>query len=387
MLLDTLATPALLLDRSRLFQNLDAMQATADANEVALRPHGKTHKCTALAHEQMNRGAVGLTVSTLAEAEAFAAAGLDDLRIAYPVVGEERYARVLGLMDDATVSFCVDTEAGIRQASAFFADAERPVDVLLEIDVGHGRCGVPWDRAPVADRAQQIADAPGLRFTGILTHAGQAYRDPQGDESIADALQRVATSERDRMLDVAVRLRDAGIPGVNAETFTISIGSTPTMAHFVNTEREGFRITEIRPGNYVTYDAMQVALGSAALDDCALTVYSTVVSKRRDPSGAERLYIDAGKKVLTTDTGAAGDTYGTVLYSARYMRPHPHAVITALSEEHGWLRVPGGATYGVGDRLRLVPNHACVTFATQSQVHVVDDGEITDTWAIDARGW
>jgi len=387
MLLDALATPALLLDRGRLTRNLDRMQSTADANDVALRPHGKTHKCPALAREQMAHGATGLTVATLAEAEAFSAAGIDDIRIAYPVIGDERLTRVLALMDDATVSFCVDTKAGIEQASAFFANADRVADVLLEIDVGHGRCGVPWESADVVARAQQIANADGLRLTGILTHAGQAYHGPQDGETPTEALRRVATNERDRMLDVAVRLARASVPGVTPETFTISIGSTPTMAQFENAERNDFCITEIRPGNYVVNDAMQVALGSAALDDCALTVYSTVVSKRRDASGVERLYIDAGKKVLTTDTGAAGDSYGTVLYNARYMREHPHATVTGLSEEHGWLRVPGGATHGVGDRLRLVPNHACVTMATQSQVHVVDDGEVVDTWSIDARGW
>lgn len=387
MLIDALATPSLLLDRSRLTRNLTRMQSTADAHDVALRPHGKTHKCSALAREQVAQGAVGLTVATLAEAEAFAEAGIRDLCIAYPVVGEARYTRVLSLMASTNVSFCVDTEAGIRQASAFFANAERPASVLLEIDVGHGRCGVPWNRTTVVDRARQIADAPGLRLAGILTHAGQAYHGPNDGETPEAALRRVAQHERDRMLDVAVRLAEADVPGVVAEDFTISVGSTPTLSQFENATREGFRITEIRPGNYVVNDAMQVALGAASLDDCALTVYSTVVSKRRNPSGGERLYIDAGKKVLTTDTGAAGDTYGTVLYNARYMRPHPHAVVTGLSEEHGWMRVPGGATHGVGDRLRLVPNHACVTLATQSQVHVVDAGEVVETWAIDARGW
>ena len=387
MLLDTLSTPRLLLDRDRLTRNLRRMQATADDNDVALRPHGKTHKCSALAHEQMEHGAVGLTVATLAEAEAFADAGLQDLCIAYPVVGDDRYKRVQALMDTATVSFCVDTAAGITQADAFFTAASRPADVLLEIDVGHGRCGVPWQDDAVVARAQQIANADGLRLIGILTHAGQAYHGPTDGESSLAALQRVAQAERDRMLDVAVRLSEANVPGVDPETFTISIGSTPTMTQFENAERAGFRITEIRPGNYVMNDAMQVALGAADLDDCALTVYSTVISKRRNTSGVERMYIDAGKKVLTTDTGAAGDTYGTILYNARYMREHPHATITGLSEEHGWVRVPGGATHGVGDRLRLVPNHACVTMATQSEVHVVDTGEVVDTWAIDARGW
>lgn len=385
MLIDDLSTPALLVDADRLSRNLDRMQAKADENDAALRPHGKTHKSPALARRQIDRGAIGLTVATLPEAEAFAEAGVGDIRVAYPVVGRERYERLLALTETATVSFTVDTEAGIRQASRFFGDAGTTMDVLLEVDVGHGRCGVPWDAEKETIRlAETISDAPGLNLTGILTHAGQAYHGPQDGESKADALRRAGREERDRMLEVAVRLDEAGCEGVHPDTFEVSIGSTPSLTHFENAEREGFRITEIRPGNYVFNDAMQVDLASAELDDCALSVYTTVVSKRRDPSGTERVYVDAGKKVVTTDQGPGMDRYGTVLYNARYMRAHPHAVVTDLSEEHGWMRVPGGATFGVGDRLRIVPNHACVTVATQESLYVVDGDEVVETWDVAA---
>jgi len=385
MLIDDLSTPALLVDDDRLNRNLDRMQAKADANDVALRPHGKTHKSPALARRQIDRGAVGLTVATLPEAEAFAEAGVDDIRIAYPVIGEERYERLLAVAETATVSFTVDTEAGIRQASRFFDDAGATVDVLLEIDVGHGRCGVPWDAEEETIRlAETITDAPGLDLAGILTHAGQAYHGPHNGESKTEALRRAGREERERMLEVAARLDAAGVEGVNPDAFEISIGSTPSLTHFENAERDGFQITEIRPGNYVFNDAMQVDLASAELDDCALSVYTTVVSKRRDPSGTERVYVDAGKKVVTTDQGPGMERYGTVLYNARYMRPHPHAVVTGLSEEHGWMRVPGGATFSVGDRLRIVPNHACVTVATQENLYVTDGDEVTETWSVDA---
>jgi len=352
---------------------------------VVLRPHGKTHKSPALARRQIDRGAIGLTVATLPEAEAFAEAGVDDIRIAYPVIGEERYERLLAVAETATVSFTVDTEAGIRQASRFFDDAGATVDVLLEIDVGHGRCGVPWDAEEETIRlAETITDAPGLDLAGILTHAGQAYHGPHNGESKTEALRRAGREERERMLEVAARLDAAGVEGVNPDAFEISIGSTPSLTHFENAERDGFQITEIRPGNYVFNDAMQVDLASAELDDCALSVYTTVVSKRRDPSGTERVYVDAGKKVVTTDQGPGMERYGTVLYNARYMRPHPHAVVTGLSEEHGWMRVPGGATFGVGDRLRIVPNHACVTVATQENLYVTDGDEVTETWSVAA---
>jgi len=387
MLIDDLSTPCLLVDRGRLARNLQAMQTLADTNDVALRPHVKTHKSTALAQRQLDEGAVGVTVATMAEAETFAAAGVERIRVAYPVVGAAKHERLHALRDAAEVSFTVDTREGADQAGAFYAETGSPADVLMEVDTGHGRCGVPWDDRDVVPLAQHIASTDGLRLVGILTHAGHAYHGPQDEETAEAALCRASREERDRMLDVAVRLAEADVPGVAPESFEISIGSTPTMACFANAEREGFRITEIRPGNYVFYDTIQVDLDAADLDDCALTVYSTVVSKRRDPSGVERAYLDAGKKVMTTDTAPTSEGYGTVLYNATFMRPHPHAVITGLSEEHGWMRIPGGATFGVGNRLRVVPNHACVTVATQRELHVVDGEEVVATWPVDARGW
>ena len=385
--IDDLATPCLLVDEGRLQRNIAQMQAKAAANDVVLRPHTKTHKSVAIAQRQQAAGASGLTVAKVGEAEVFAAAGFGDLCIAYPVVGTSKHTRLAALRDEgAQVSFCVDTIAGADAAAAFYAARNQSADVLMEVDVGHGRCGVPWDGDAAVTLARHITEQPGLRLTGILTHAGQGYHGPSDGETPAEALQRAAHAERDRMLAVATRLRDAGIPGAMPGDFTISIGSTPTMAAFENRTADGFRITEIRPGNYVFHDSMQVGLGAASLDQCALTVLTTVVSKRRNDAGAERLYLDAGKKVVTADTGYGATGYGTLLYNAVAMRPHPHATITGLSEEHGWVRVPGSATLGVGDRVRFVPNHACVTVNTQDELHLVDANEGIDTLPVDARG-
>jgi len=387
MPLDALSTPALLIEQSRLQKNLAAMQELADANEVTLRPHAKTHKSVAVARRQRERGAKGLTVATVAEAETFVDAGIDDVRVAYPVTGRDKHERLQALRAATTISFTVDTPAGAEQASTVYAEADDPVDVLMEVDVGHGRCGVHWaDEEAATALARHVASLPGLRLTGILTHAGQAYDGPSDGETKTDALRRVARHERDRVLSVASTLVEAEDVGVTPETFEISVGSTPSMAAFENAERDGFRATEIRPGNYVMHDAMQVALGAASLDDCALTVLTTVVSRRRSGSGAERLYLDAGKKVLTTDTGYGTDGYGVLLYNAQHMRRHPHARITQLSEEHGWVKVPGGAAFGVGDRVRLVPNHACVVAGMADELHLVDGQDVTGTLNVDARG-
>lgn len=384
MFVDELPTPCLLVEQSRLERNLTRMQQVADANGVALRPHAKTHKSIVIARRQQAHGARGLTVAKVGEADVFVGAGIDDVRLAYPVVGRDKHERLLRLMDRARVSFCVDTVDGARAASSFYAAHDVVANVLLEVDTGHGRCGVAWNAARSLRTAQQIDELPGLRLVGILTHAGHAYHGPQEGETPEAALARVAAEERDRMLAFAVRLGEAGL--ADPETFEISIGSTPTMAAFENAERGGFRITEIRPGNYVYYDAMQVSLGAATLDDCALTVEATVVSRHRDRSGQDRLYLDAGKKVLTADTGALTEGYGIILYNPADMVPHPHARLTGLSEEHGWVTVPGGATFGVGDRVRIVPNHACVTVHTQDTFYLVDDGEVVDELPVDARG-
>ncbi|PEN13129.1 metal-activated pyridoxal enzyme [Longibacter salinarum] len=383
MLIDDLTTPAVLVDAQRLDRNISRMQAKASDNHASLRPHIKTHKSVDIAQLQVDQGAHGLTVATIDEAETFVHAGFSDIRVAYPVIGNDKYERLLNLMDDARISFCVDTPAGVKQASSFFADAGREVEVLMEVDVGHGRCGVPFGKPDEAIQlAKQIVNAPGLQFAGLLTHAGQGYHGPRDGETPEHALRRASLQERDRILDVAALLFDAGVSAIDRDTFEVSIGSTPTITYFENTERDGLTVTEIRPGNYVFHDAIQVGLGACPLDDCALTVLGTIVSKRRDDSGTERAYIDAGKKVVTTDKGARTDGYGIALYNATYMREHPHVDITGLSEEHGWLSIPGAATFGVGDRVRFVPNHACVTVATQHELVVVDDDEVIDRWPV-----
>ncbi|QXD17252.1 alanine racemase [Rhodocaloribacter litoris] len=386
MRLDDLSTPCVLVEHRRLERNLARMQALADAQGVALRPHVKTHKSVALARRQAALGARGLTVAKPGEAEVFVGAGFDDVRLAYTVVGEEKHARLLRLMERARISFCVDTLDGARAASAFYAAHGRRAEVLVEVDVGYGRCGVRWDHPESIRFVREVAALPGLRLAGLLTHAGHAYHGPRENETAEDALRRVGAEERDRMLAFAAALHEAGIPGVTPGTFELSIGSTPSLRFFENRTHAGFRITEIRPGNYVFHDAIQVGLGVAGLDACALTVLTTVVSKHRDATGQDRLYLDAGKKVFTSDVGYHTLGYGIPLYNARTMDPLPHARITGLSEEHAWVRVPGGATLRVGDRLRVIPNHACVVVNTQPLLYLVDGEDVLATWAVDAQG-
>ena len=379
MLVSDLPTPALLVDRARLQANLDAMQARAEVQGVALRPHVKTHKCVEIARLQRDRGARGVTVATVDEAEAFAAAGFDDVRLATPVVSPGKLERVAALAaSGARVSFTVDSVAGVRRAARSAPGAQ----VLVEIDPGYGRCGVAWDDAPALAVVADAVRESGLTLAGLLSHGGDAYGPPADGETPDDLRRRAMTDERDRVLAAAATLAAAGLLSPGAE---LSVGSTPGVTAFENRDAGGFRITEVRPGTYAFMDAMQVALGAARLQDCALVCVGTVLSKRRFDDGTERVITDAGKKVLTSDLRPGSDAFGTVLYSPRTMIAHPHAVVSGLSEEHGWVDTPGGAIWDVGDPVFVVPNHACVAVATRRQLYVVEGDEVTDTWDVVAR--
>ena len=385
MLVSDLPTPALLVDRARLHANLDAMQARADAQGVALRPHVKTHKSPAIARMQVERGARGLTVATVDEAEAFAEAGFDDLRLASPVVGPTKLERLAALAASGTrISFSVDSLEGVRRADRAFAGASQTAEVLIEVDTGYGRCGVEWDdRDALAELAAFVNASEALRLVGLLSHGGDAYGPAPDERSIEDHRRRVMDAERDRVLDAAAFLVAEG--ALDPAAAELSIGSTPGVTVFTNAERDGLTITEVRPGTYVFFDAMQVALGSARVQDCALVCVATVLSKTRFDDGTERDITDAGKKILTADTWPGHTAFGEVLYSPRTMIAHPHARVTALSEEHGWVDTPGGSIWDIGDPVFLVPNHACVAVATRSRLSLVDGDEVIETLDVVAR--
>ena len=391
MLVDDLATPALLVERRRLAANLAAMQARCTDAGVALRPHVKTHKSVAIARMQADAGAAGLTAAKPSEAAVFVAAGMADVFVAYPVAGVARLVEVRDLAARATaaggrLTVGVDTARGADALSAVMADAGIVLDVRLELDTGHGRCGVDArDPDAVAALARHVATLPGLRLAGVFTHEGHAYAGPVEGESPTEARRRVMHDAQTRLLAAADVAADAA--GISTDApFAVSMGSTPTATVFAPlASPRGRRVTELRPGNYVFGDAQQVALG-APLDACALTALATVVSRHARPLGQERVFLDAGRKVLTGDLGYGRHEYGLPLYNARTMREHPHLRLDGLSEEHLWVDVRGHATLDVGDRVRLVPNHACVAVATRDRLVMVDGDEVVGEIAVDARG-
>jgi D-serine deaminase-like pyridoxal phosphate-dependent protein len=331
---------------------------------------------------QRAAGAHGFAAAKPSEAEVFVDAGFQDVGLCYPTVGDERVRHVRRLAERARLWVGADSAEGVRALSAAFEGAALPLDVRLEVDTGYGRTGVRTAAEAVA-LGRLVAELPGLHLAGVFTHEGHAYAGPAEGETPEAALRRVMAQARERILDAAEALGAAGL--ADPAHFAVSVGSTPTAHVFDHAVRGAWRVTELRPGNYVFHDAQQVALGSARLEDCALTVLATVVAVHEKQLGQERVFLDAGKKVFTTDLGYARRDYAIPIYNARTMRPHPHLSLDGLSEEHGWVRVRGHATLAVGDRLRLVPNHACVCVHTQSRLFLVDGETVIEELPVDAR--
>ena len=359
MILDSIETPAVLVDLDVVERNVAAMAERARRAGVRLRPHAKTHKTVEIGRLQLAAGAEGLSVAKVGEAEVFAAAGFQDLFVAYPVVGEDKGRRLLALSDRARLAVGVDSPDGARTLHAVFQASGRRLDVLLKIDVGFHRVGVPPDQAVQA--AQSISTLSGLRLRGVFTHAGHAYLAGSPD-GVAD----IGRAEGSILVETAQRIRDAGI-----EIEEVSVGSTPTARHAMSVPG----VTECRPGNYVFHDASQVSLGVCAPEDCALTVLATVVSV----PAADRAVVDAGSKTLSSDPlRPSGPGHGFVL--GRRSR------IARLSEEHGVIEVLPGEGFRVGERVRILPNHACVVSNLHDRLLAVRGGRVEGELAVAARG-
>lgn len=371
MRLADLPTPQVLVDRARLIRNIDRVQTLASAAGLRLRPHAKTHKSPIIARWQIERGAVGICCAKVGEAEVFVAEGIEDVRLPYPV-HPSNADRLLALMERASISIIVDHPDVAHAWSDAMQRAGRTLDVLVKVDVGFHRCGIDPDRNPIAF-VQDVAGMRGLRLRGLLSHAGHGYHAASEAELCA-----IAEREAEILTRIRAQASASGIP-----LDEISVGATPTLRF--SARQAG--LTELRPGNYVYFDRTQVALGAATLDDCALTVIATVVSKPVD----DRIILDSGSKTLTNDqargiTKTAG--YGAVLEGdgEAPRRINESLTIERLSEEHATVRAGGGTRLKPGDRVRIVPNHSCVVSNLVDVVRLVEGDQVIDTLPVAARG-
>jgi D-serine deaminase-like pyridoxal phosphate-dependent protein len=349
-------TPALVLDLERLDTNIARMADRCWSLGVSLRPHLKTHKCVEIAERQRKAGARGVTVSTLQEAKVFADHGFHDITWAFPVI--------LSRLDEARhLAQRVRLSVTIDSVGAFDAleKAGDPFHVWLKIDCGYHRAGMDPRALETVALARRLAASRILKFDGLLTHSGHAYHGGSRGE-----IKRVAEQERRAVADLREKLAAEEIK-VEA-----SVGSTPAMS--VVESLDG--VTEARPGNYVFYDAMQVALGSCQVSDCAVTVLASVVSSQ---PGAKHCVVDAGALALSKDTGLGGET-GMGAIHADYEKGtlRRDAKVSGVSQEHGVV----SAHLPVGERVRILPNHSCLTAACFDEYHVVRGTEVVDRWKI-----
>lgn len=364
-----LPTPCLLLERAKLEANLTGMTERLRRHGVALRPHLKTAKSIDVARLALEANFGGIAVSTLNEASYFFGHGIRDITYAVglaPAKMDQVFAlRTAG----ADIGVIVDNAVAAR-AAAEAAPRSLGLKVLIEVDTGGGRGGVAPTSEELLEIGAKLDGAPGLELQGLLTHAGQAY----DCRSIA-AIAAVAEEERAGVAAAARRLRDAGLPCP-----VVSVGSTPTALQ----GRQFTDVTEVRAGVYMFMDLFQAGIGVCRLDDIAISVLTSVIGQRQSNN---RVFIDAGALALSLDRSTAaleGADAGYGLVCDERGRPLDGLSVAAVNQEHGF--VCGEAplpfeSVAVGARLRILPNHACMTAAMHSHYNVVDgEDEVAAVW-------
>ena len=356
-----LTTPAFLVDKAVMQRNCDRMRAKAAASKVIFRPHVKTHKVVEIGRMQHGGETGPITASTLAEVEHFAGAGFRDITYAVPIAPEklERAAGIAKRMERLNILIdSFDALEAIESSGFSF-------DVFLKVDCGYHRAGVNPDDPDSGVLARRIIDSKNVRFQGLLTHAGHSYHAMNVDEirTVANEETAALTRFRERVAPDALR----------------SVGSTPTASvvdRFTDCE-------EVRPGNYVFYDAFQSTIGSCRFEDVAVSVLTTVVGSYPERN---TIIVDAGALAMSKDTGPdhINPQFGFGIVCDPGLEPQTTMKVVALSQEHG--KIATLQPVAVGTKLRIVPNHSCLTAAMYDTYHVVSGRRVVAEWK-PVRGW
>ena len=356
-----LDTPALLIDLDRVEVNIAEMAEKARVAGVRLRPHTKTHKMVEIARMQIEAGADGITCAKLGEAEVWVENGFDDILIAYPLVGEAKLARLQALRERARIITSLDSVEVARGLGALGVASGKPVEVYVEVDTGHHRMGRPVGEPTVA-LVQELAAIEGITILGLLSHAGHAY----SAVTLEDRDQVVASAIED-MRSTQERCAELGI--VFDE---ISVGSTPG----ARAEMKRAGVTEVRPGTYVFNDTAMIYLGVASAETCAAHILTTVVARPTD----ERFVIDAGTKCFTSD-GMGRPGWIQVV-------GRPDLTMSFITEEHGVgaIDLSQGGSLSIGDKLLLIPPHACPVVNLFDMAYGHRQGEVTQELLVASRG-
>ena len=356
-----ISTPALTIDLDILERNLERMANYCREHGLGLRPHTKTHKTPEVAQMQLKRGAHGLTVAKVGEAEVMAAATDAEILVAFPIFGSEKLRRLATLARTRKILIGLDDESTAYEISRA-ADAQKSViGVLVEFDVGLRRCGLQSGAACV-ELASKIRAMPGLEFRGLMLYSGNVW----GSEEERRQITMQVSEQVDRVLRA---FAEARIP-----VEIVSGGSTP--GAFLSHQIKG--LTEIRPGTYVYNDLNTYYQGVCGLEDCAARIVTTVVST----AVPGRAMIDAGSKTLSSDLLSSGrrEGYGYVVEA-------PEAKLFKLNEEHGYIDTGASQRrFHVGDVLTVIPNHVCTCVNMHDEVFTVRNGEFLGSWHVAARG-
>ena len=357
-------TPAILIDRDIMMENLRFMQNKANQYNVNLRPHIKTHRMPALAKLQMQEGAYGITVAKVGEAEVMAEHGLYNIFIANEIVGFSKLERIRALNRKINIRIGVDSEYHIDQLEQVFHGEEKGIEVLIEFEVGENRSGVITDEQLI-HLANYIKSKKNVHLKGVFSHEGHSYKAKNAEECI-----KVSLESQERTVRAGNLVKKMGI-----DIDTISIGATPSLMH------GGIiaGVTEIRPGTYIFMDVGQ---GSAINDfsKCAATVLATVISKPTE----ERVVLDAGAKALTSQNRSEGicSTNGFGL-----IKNSDNIRLSGVFDEHGLIYDKEFRKHiEIGDKIEIIPNHICPTCNLYEKAYVVSAGQVLQELPILCRG-
>lgn len=358
----SLDTPAVLVDMDAAERNIREMLDGAASAGLAHRPHIKTHKCVELAKLQLSAGAAGITCAKLGEAEIMAEAGINNILVAYPLIGDVKLQRYAELHKKSPgLLTIVNSIAGAKALSDTALRSNDKYDVLIEVDGGTSRGGIaPGDAS--LEFADSIRDLKGLHICGLMYYPGANYS-KHDDEGIA------AAADRERM-DVTGTAKLLASHGFDMSVLSGGNSvSSKVPQHLLG-------LTEIRAGNYIFNDCQQLYFDHVSEEQCALKILSTVVCK----TGPCTAILDAGTKTLSFDV-----FHGTDLGYGRICG-HPEIKITNLNEEHAFIASPEPLPFEVGDKVLIIPNHACVVPNLAGGMYKIRADEVVGTLTVDARG-
>lgn len=367
MTLNDVPTPAVVIDLEKMERNIASFQRVIAERGKKLRPHIKTHKTPQIAQLQVKAGAVGIAAAKPSEAQPFHDAGIDDIVVAYPSVGEDKAARLAAMAHDGHVAVNVDSSLQARQISTAATASGVTIGTQIEVDTGFHRVGIPLeDVDEIADFARLLESLPGIEFEGITTHRGKF--EPRLMEMTND---EVGKEEGEIMVGLAERLRSKGI-----NVREVTAGGTMTGRGVALADG----VTEVRAGTYVFYDAMQVTFGAATPDEVAVSILSTVISTRR----AGWATIDAGSKTFSGDRAVVGTSMpGADVVAAAL---GVDAAVARITEEHGMVKLGEGVSVDVGERLSFMPYHVCTAVNLCNEIVGVRNGTVEEVWPVLARG-